>query len=294
MTDQEGSGGSGMMAVVMPLATAAIALMVGLAAGGGIAWVAKPAEIVEKPVPRDLTAAELEAACAPLVAEVTARLTAAQDKVTTLIDDVKSKESRVKDLEAEIEKRNARGAVASEERKKLEAELQAARAELSTVKEQLKVALEEKEQLVVELKQTLKDLETQKVETKVAQEDAISKGWTAFIGQSQLEICDKGNRKKLGRCRETVQEMVTPFKPKFDHCLRAGQEMPTVRLAEKGDTLPRFSEYIEQENKVVEDWYVMLCDPTLPEARGFAEEVRKAPSTPSDDLEFDLPEEDAP
>lgn len=280
----EGGGGPGVLGVVMPIVTAGIALLVGVVVGGGLAWVVKPDTIVEKPVPRDLTAAEADALCAPKIAAVTADLMKAQDKVTTLIDDVKIKEARVKELEDDIAERQRKGALAAETYKQLKAELDAAKGELATVKQQLETALEEKEELVVELKKTLKDLEVQKVETKVAQEDALTKGWTAFVGEAQLNICDKGNRKKLGACRETVVAKVEPFKPKFQHCLRSGQEMPSTHVAEKAEDLPQFSEYIDQEDKITKDWYVLLCDPTLPEAKGFADEAAsdEPPTRPSD------------
>lgn len=275
MADDEGSGsstGTTLLAVAAPFVTAGIALLVGIVVGGGIAWVAKPDVMVEKLVPRDLNAEELTAACAPAVAEVTARLTQAEDKVTTLVSDVKTKEARVNELEADIEARKARGAAAGAEFARMKEELAAAKAELETIKVQLVTAIEEKEAVVKELKATVKALDEQKIETKVAQEDALTKGWSAFMSGSQIEICDHGNRKKLGRCRETVEEKVTPFKAKFQHCLRSGQEMPSVHPVEKGVDLPQFSELIDETSNITEGWYVLLCDPTLPEAKGFADE----------------------
>lgn len=266
--------GGGLPPFVLPVATALMALVAGGALGALVVWGVRQPEVVEKIVPRDLTASELEAVCAPLVAEVAANLTAAEDKVTTLVTDVKAKEAKVQELEAEMKKRGQRGAA-------LVKELEAAKAELEVVKSELRVAIEEKEKLVVELKQTLVKLEDQKSETRAAKEDSLQNKWTAFTNQAQLDICEKGNRKKLGRCRETVTEVMgVDLKTKFEHCIRAGQEVPALRATEKESELPQFSQFLDQESKITKDWYIMLCDPTLPEAAGFADD-RAAASTGS-------------
>ncbi|MCA9494673.1 MAG: hypothetical protein KC621_32315, partial [Myxococcales bacterium] len=77
----------------------------------------------------------------------------------------------------------------------------------------------------------------------------------------------KGNRKKLGNCREAVQAslMTNTRRDKFSHCVRSAQATPTVKELEKGQSMPDFSEYIDQEQKQTKDWYVLFCDPTLPE-----------------------------
>jgi hypothetical protein len=261
----EGSSG-GMPPYVLPVVTALMALLAGGALGALVVWVVKQPEIVEKAVPRDLTEAELTAACAPLVTEVAENLEAANDKVTTLVDEVKAKEARVQELEAEMKKRSARGA-------QLVKELEQARAELEEVKAQLKQAIEEKEALVVELKQTLADLDTQKEETRQAKVESIHNNWDSFVAESQLEICERGTRKKLGKCREAVTAYLdAEMKAKYEHCLKSGQEEPKVREAGKDEELPVFASYLDQENKIVKDYYVLLCDPSLPEAKGFADE----------------------
>lgn len=270
--EEEVRSGPGVMGFLLPIATAVVALGVGALAGAAGAWMIKPAEIVEKVVPRELTQAELEAACSPMVDKVVAELSQAQDKVTTLLDDVKTKEARVKELEAKA----AKGAAAGAELRK---ELESARAELETVKEQLRVAIEEKEAILVELKKTVRALDVQKEETTVAKEDALDKGWDGFISQAQLDVCEKGGRKKMGKCREAVEAKLTPgVRSKYTHCLRSGQEAPSLAELMKDETLPEFAQYLDQEDKITKDWYIRLCDPSLPEAKGFAsDEVLSAP-----------------
>jgi len=270
--------GSRLPGFILPVITAVAALGAGAIVGAVAVWVLKPADIVEKQVmvPRDLTADELKLACTPLLEEMASNLDAANDKVTDLITQVKDKEQKVTDLQDEMARRGAKGA-------ELRKQLDDAKAELETVKAQLKQALDEKEQLVVELKQTLADLDTSRQETKVAKEDSLQNKWTAFVNESQLDICERGNRKKLGKCREDVIGIMEAYKGRYEHCIKSGQEPPSVKEAEKDmSSLPNFSEYLNQDDKIVKDWYIMLCDPNLPEAAGFAD---VHPTTPSGGIE---------
>ena len=273
--DGGGPGATGVVAMVLPFATAIAALGLGAVLGMAIMYVVKPAEQVEVKVPRDLTAAELAEACAPQVEETVGELEEAQNKVQFLEKEVEARETRVAELESEMKRRSQRGAA-------LVRELEQAKADLAEALEQLDIARAEKERLVVELTETKQELaetqvklEEQVVKTERAKEDALVNKWYRFINDAQLEICEKGNRKKLGRCRETVQAtlMVNTRRDKFSHCVRSGQATPTVRELEKNTELPKFSEMIDEEQKQTKGWYVMFCDPTLPEkGEGFLNE----------------------
>jgi septal ring factor EnvC (AmiA/AmiB activator) len=232
-----------------------------------IMYIAKPAVQVEVKVPRDLTAAELAAACAPQVEETVGELEDAQNKVQFLEKEVDARQARVTELEEEMKRRSQRGSA-------LVRELEQAKADLAEARQELEIARAEKERLVVELTETRQELaetqvklEEQVVKTERAKEDALVNKWYRFINDSQLEICEKGNRKKLGQCRETVQAtlMTNARRDRFSHCVRSGQATPTVRELEKNETLPRFAEMIDDEQKQTRDWYVLFCDPTLPE-----------------------------
>ena len=94
---------------------------------------------------------------------------------------------------------------------------------------------------------------------------------SAFAKDAQIAICEKGNRKALGKCRETVQEKVRKYRVEFETCVRSGQAEPSLREADKGDELPEFAQWLDQDDKVTKGWYILLCDPSLPEAGGNAE-----------------------
>ena len=154
------------------------------------------------------------------------------------------------------------------------AELEKAKRELSEVKQELEQVKQERDQLVEDLKKTIVQLEEAEARAEYEAEqkelykaDALINKWRAFRSDSKLEICDRGGRKKMGRCRETVDEQMTDAMwGDFKHCVLAGQEPPTVIEIDKDGTLPEFARYLDEENKVTKGWAVLLCDPTLPEA----------------------------
>ena len=275
----------GMMALAaLPLLTGIGALVIGGVLGLAVGWVVKPAEKVEVQVPRDLTPEELAAACAPEVQETANELEEAQNKVVFLEKEVADRQARVTDLESEMARRAERGKDLANELAKVKRDLEEALAALD-------VARAEKERLVLELTQTKEELSeteqalaTQKKHTARAQEDALVNKWYRFINDAQLEVCEKGNRKKLGNCRETVQAtlMTNPRRDKFAHCVRSGQATPMVREMSKGESLPDFSEMIDEEQKPTKGWYVLFCDPTLPEKTDGMLNEEPLPPTPAE------------
>jgi hypothetical protein len=279
-----GPGASGVVAMVLPFATAIAALVLGAVLGLAIGWIVKPSDQVEVKVPRDLDAAELLAACAPALETKVSELEEAQGKVQFLEKEVGDREVRVKELEDEMKRRSDRG-------RNLVAELEQAKRDLEEAMVQLDIARQEKEQLVVELTQTKEELATTKVAlveqkgmTERAKEDALVNKWYRFNSEAQLEVCEKGNRKKLGGCREVLQGtlMTNVRRDKFAHCVRSAQAVPTVRELQKGESLPDFAEMIDEEQKQTKGWYVLFCDPTLPEKPdGFLNEPDQIPKTAS-------------
>jgi hypothetical protein len=275
-TPREGGGAAGLVAMVLPFATSIVALVLGAIFGVALGWMVKPSSQVEVPVARDLTAAELAAACAPELETKVTELEAAQTKIAFLETEVEARESRVQELEGEMQRRREGGGGG------MSRELAQAKADLAEALNELEIARREKEQLVVELTQTKEELAqteqelTEQVEkTEIAKEDALVNKWYRFVSDSQLEVCEKGNRKKLGKCRETVQAtlMNNVRRDKFAHCIRSAQAVPTVRELQKGESLPDFSEMVDEEQKQTKGWYVLFCDPTLPERNdGFLNE----------------------
>ena len=284
--DEPEPAGPSVTGVVVPFFVAGAAALVGLLVGAVAMWVLTPTpDPVIKEVPRNYTDAELQIACSPFTEEAETELEEAVTRVTSLESRVSAKEQEVADLQEEMARRGKRGA-------ELVRKLEEAQKELVSLEKRLERAVEEKEQLQQELDITKVELKEQKVQTKVAKEDALDFKWRDFTGSTKLNVCDRGWRKKVENCRETVEAALGPaLKAKFGHCVRSGQAVPGIRELEKDQTLPQFAEFIDEEERVLKGWYVMLCDPTLPEAAG-SMTASRPPSAPAtggagDDLDLD-------
>lgn len=290
--EPESSGGGA--AWIMPMITVFAALVVGSLGGailGFLIWGRGGSQV--QVVERELTNAEIDALCAPVVDEAVGEaadeLSVAQERVATLQDDVFAKEREVAELEAEMARRAERGASLVAQVRELEAQLEAARTELTTLKAELAQAVEEKEELFVQLRATEQELADQRVETYVAREDALAYKWQTFVSTAELEVCEKGGRRRMGRCRETVTEQLMPLRSQFEHCIRSGQAMPGVEEApRRTETLPTHAQWINQDDRITRDWYVNLCDPSLPEADGWdAPPLPRGASTTEGELPMD-------
>ncbi|MCA9566890.1 MAG: hypothetical protein KC656_03570 [Myxococcales bacterium] len=267
--EEDYDGGSSVPAFVLPFVTAAAALGVGSLLGGLVIWLLKPAEIQEVKVPRDLTQAELEEVCAPFVIEKDDEVQAVQAQMVTLAKDLKAKNERVAELEAKLGSSGS-----GPGRSAIVAELEKAKRELAEAKQELEQVKAERDQLVEDLKKTIVQLEEAEARAEFEAEqkelykaDALINKWKNFKAESKLDICEKGGRKKMGKCREKVDSIMTDVLwGEFKHCVLAGQEAPTVLEITKDATLPQYARYIDEEDKVTKGWALLLCDPTLPEA----------------------------
>lgn len=257
----------GLMSIVLPLVTAGASGVFGLALGIlGTLLVSS-----NEPVPP--TAAQTAAACAPEVQEKQAEVVAAQNEVQRLSTEVEVREAKVVALETEMGRRSERGRAVSRE-------LSAAKAELAAAREELAVAYSEQERLRTELTATVEKLEETEVAltqqtrlTDLATDDALTNRWARFLNDAQLEICEKGNRKRLGECREIVEAKVGSNRVQnaFEHCVRAKAATPSVVELARDAALPRHANFVDQEDRVVAGWFVQFCDPTLPEADFFSD-----------------------
>ena len=272
----DGRGGEepdGPLPWVLPVTTAVVALLVGLALGAlAVVGLWKPATPDPEVVTRELTEAEMESACAPFVTDTLAVLTEAQAKVVQLEDRVENKEAEVVRLEAEMDKRAAAG-------KRIWAELQAAREELETLRTQLAQAVEEKEAALVALEETVAQLKATEDRLEVtteklvlAEADVLDNRWKGFLQNGQLTVGEKGGRTTRGKCREAVLGSLAAMEDKYRHCVKSGQAVPGLVEAEKDmEGLPDYSFWLGEESRITKGWFVTLCDPTLPEADDFAD-----------------------
>lgn len=247
--------------LAFPMMITFASTLIGAAMGGAAAWKIQGDKLADRPVieqPRDYTAAELEKVCQPFIDETASGLEEAQMRVDNLSAQVLTKEQEIIDLEEAL----AQQSIASEDSR---ARLDLARSELRKLKKGLATAEAEKAELVAELLATQEDLQEQIAETERAIRTVHRKQWQAFEGDAQLEICDKGNRKRLEKCRTAVDVSLAAIRDDFSACVESGQAMPYVRKGNKNE-MPAEAQWLNEDERLLNGWYVVLCDQALPES----------------------------
>ncbi len=254
---------------------ALVALAIGTAAGGVIGYAGhaifvQPEVIVPPPeiIKEEIDDEALMALCQELTDSEKVKVVAAQEKVASLQSQLAAKEEELANLKRDAEKDEARAAAARKKWREMESEI-------ASLRIQLAEAESERDELRVELKQTLRDLDRQIAETRRFKAKAIqykqestANLWSAFNANAKVEICDRGTRKRHENCHEAVEAALTRrLNEKFQVCVDTYQAVPVLKQADKGEALPQFAEWLPDDNKFTKKgWYLMFCDPTLPEA----------------------------
>lgn len=192
-------------------------------------------------------------------------LETAAAKVADLEGQVGSKVDEVKVLELKVKKAKGQSAA-------LKKELEAKQAELTELQVQLTEAQEEQQRLREDLTVSKEETRSAREETRLSKGETVDAQWEAFKGEVVLSVCEKGNRKRMETCREEVRGSLGSTRAaRFKQCVGSRQAQPRlVRVddKEKDPELPRWSEWLNAESKFTKDrWYVVFCDPTLPESR---------------------------
>lgn len=262
--DPEERRGLASRAWLAPVAVA-VAAVVGVGAGSVATRMFVP-RVVTQTVERPPTALELAQACpaeAPAPAPEAApdlhrQLDMATAQVDDLTSEIKDKQTKIADLEREMARRASAGA-------DLVKQLGDAKQELVIVKKRLTEALANEDLLQAELTTTSQALDTQKKTTAEVRTELVDTKWESFVEKSQLDVCERGTRKRVGHCRQdVVAALDDDIHQQFTHCLRAGQEPPDIHEGVK--ELPTFSQWLTPSDRDVKGWYVQLCDPSLPES----------------------------
>ncbi len=255
------------LAITIPAAIAVIS--VGTVVGGIVGYTSnelfsEPVVVMPPPevIKEELTEAELRVLAEDLLANEQDKALQAQARVQTLQEELLAKESELAKLKS---KKSAEGAA---QRGRL-------KEELAFLRVQLAQAEEERNELRKQLKQTLRELDFQIVQTKKFKEKAkrykmesTINLWGAFVANAKTKICDKGTKKRHQKCYTAVEgAMNSQISGRFKVCVDTYQSVPVLRKQKKGDAMPRHSQRLSEDNKFTKKgWYVLFCDPTLPEA----------------------------
>jgi hypothetical protein len=215
-----------------------------------------PAEIIKQ----ELTEAELRELASDLIASEQDKAKNAQARVQLLEGELEAKEAELRTLKGNKAKNTAR-------RNQLKEEMAFLRVQLAS-------AEEERDALRKELKQTIKELDFQvsqskkfKRKAKRYKMESTSNLWSAFKASAKTKICNRGTKKRHEKCYAAVDEaMGSQVRGRFTVCVDTYQSVPVLKFMEKGAAMPRYSEKLNQDSKFTKKWYVLFCDPTLPEA----------------------------
>jgi hypothetical protein len=225
-------------------------------------------------VPVAAAAASAAEPCAPPAAPQTEQLVQAQAQVDTLATALRQKEAELAAAVAEAEK-------ATDQREALQAKARELEKSVSGLRGELGRAESERDRLYTELKQTVEKLDVQVAATEAARAEAATwqarsedEGWGRFLAEAQTEICSRGTAKRIEGCQEAVQSALNPsIRDRYLRCLRGRGAVPSLGQLARGGVLPEHAEALPDDKRFpTKGWYVLLCDPTLPEAGEGAED----------------------
>ena len=247
----------------------------GVMVGSGLGYVASqslqdPQEVVTQTqvVTEELSDEDLAELCRGLTDEE-------KRNVLEVQEEVKNLQATLSDRESELDKMKQQQFKTEEARKAARIKWKAMEEEIASLHVQLASAEQERDDLKVELQNTLVELKkqvkkTQKFKAKAKKYKAQSTAnlWTAFQAQAKVKGCDRGTRRRHEKCHEAFQvSMTEKVKQRFYNCVDTYQAVPVLRKMKGGESLPAHSTYLNKETRFTDNWIILFCDPTLPEAR---------------------------
>ena len=226
--------------------------------------------IVEStPAEKELSPEEIEALCASDEPEKQDILEI-QAEVKTLQQQLQERETELQRLKKDAKSTAKASAAARKKWKAMEADI-------AQLQIQLAAAEHERDELKVELKKTLVELDKQVKETKKYKAKAkkykrqsTQNLWSAFRSQSKVVGCNPrflATKKSNENCHTAFDEALSKARhDRFTECVDTYQAVPVLKKLKRGQKLPSFSERLEG-SRYTKNWYIIFCDPTLPEKR---------------------------
>ena len=93
--------------------------------------------------------------------------------------------------------------------------------------------------------------------------------WVAFTQRTKIDVCDQMTRKGREKCREKVDGWLDDARhDRFASCVDNHKTVPSVWTRERNADIPSNAEAVGIDTPGArDDYYVLFCDPTLPEAQ---------------------------
>lgn len=166
---------------------------------------------------------------------------------------------RASDQEAAARARERQAAI-QHQIEGLRAALETARAERDTLRTELREALAELDQQVKRNDRLM----TTAVAFKTANTENL---WRAFTNNAKVRICDRGTWRRRQACEEDLDAWFDEEQhAAFTECVSTFQAVPMLWEADT-EVVPAHAALIDaRDRERGDDWYVIYCDPTLPES----------------------------
>jgi hypothetical protein len=232
-------------------------------------YFAEPVVVMPPPevIKEELTEDELRELAEDLILSEKDKALNAQARVRTLQEELAAKEAELQTLK-KTSKKSAKSS--GKARSRLNDEIAFLRVQLAS-------AESERDQLRKELKQTVRELDFQVAQSKKFKKKAkhykmesTANLWSAFVENAKNKICDR--RYYFGKptkCYEAVRGVMgSSIRAKFTRCVDTYQSVPVLKKkSKKSGRLPSHSTTLPKDNKwTKKGWYILFCDPNLPEA----------------------------
>ncbi len=256
----------------------------------------------------ELTDEQLAELCKELTEEEKQNVFDIQEKVTSLQSSLAEKEEELSRLRAKEKGNKERRIEAQKRWKELEADIATLRVQLASAEQERDELREELKETIVKLDKQIKETKKFKSKAKKYRRESTQNLWTAFVNEAKVKGCNRGSKRRHDKCWTAFEAGLTGvMQERFTTCVNTYQAVPILRKVENGAALPSFAEWLPQDDRFTKNWYVIFCDPSLPEKRDVDLDAPDPPSNselpssrsidktsePSfDDLNFDLlPEE---
>ncbi len=261
---------------------AALALLLGCAVGAGVGYVAHatlseptvvipPAAIIKE----EISDEDLATLCEDLTEDEASRAREAQGRVESLQSELEAKEAELAQIKKDAAGDEDKKAAARKKWREMEAEIEELRGTLEVAEQERDQARKELKETIVALDKQIKKsnrlkqkAEVFREKAKEYKEESTQNLWSSFRNDAKVQICDRGSRKRHENCHAAVDSAFgTRMRDAFSVCVDTYQAVPVLKQAEKDEQLPQFAKWLPDDNKFTKkNWYVIFCDPTLPEA----------------------------
>ena len=201
------------------------------------------------------------------------------------------KEAELARLKKEAKKDGKSKAGAQKKWKEMEAEIARLQIQLAAAEEERDELKKELQQTLVKLDKQIKETKKFKTKAKKYKRESTQNLWSAFKAQAKVKGCNRGTKKRHDKCYEAFDiSMNSNIKSHFKNCVDTYQAVPVLKKQKRGEALPKYSKKLDQGNKFTKGWYIIFCDPTLPEARDtdLDDDSNDIPKDNGADQDFDL------